>query len=94
LGTASGRFGVPGPFDVLASSRKEFHAEGAERGAPAGHSPPRPAEARSRAHESLRRAIKSIWGRGWRGAVRWCTALDPESSPPRELFSATSARSA
>src|SRR5689334_11921265 len=25
-----GRFGVPGPFDSLASSRKEFRAEGAD----------------------------------------------------------------
>ena len=26
--TAPGRFGVPGPFDVLALSRQEFRAEG------------------------------------------------------------------
>jgi len=29
--TASGRFGVPGPFDSPATSRNGFHAERAER---------------------------------------------------------------
>jgi hypothetical protein len=29
--TASGRFGVLGPFGMLVQSRKGFHAEGAER---------------------------------------------------------------
>jgi hypothetical protein len=42
--TASGRFGVPGPFGILVQSRKGFRAEGAERCAEGSHFPPRPAE--------------------------------------------------
>ena len=49
--TASGRFGVPGPFGIPAMSRKGFHTEGAERCAEGGHFPPRPAEDAERGGE-------------------------------------------
>jgi len=56
--TASGRFGVPGPFDVLARSRKDFHAEGAERRAEGSHVRLGPRRTRSVAERSLRHTLK------------------------------------
>jgi hypothetical protein len=79
LVTASGRFGVPGPFGVLVRSRKGFHAEGAERCAEGSHVPLGPRRARRLGGEISAPDPLKILSRGWRDAVRGCGDLDPEA---------------
>ncbi len=79
--TASGCFCAPGSFEFWDCRARDFERR---RGAEHQRRPPTPgpAEARSEAEGSLLQTQK-FEGRGWRGAVRWCTGLDPEGSSPR-----------
>jgi hypothetical protein len=79
----------PGRFCAL-----QFHAEIAERCASVGHLPPGPAEDAERGGEISPPEPKKTLGSWMRGTLLRCSVLDPEGSPPRELFSADSACSA
>jgi hypothetical protein len=58
--TASGRFGVLGPFGFLTRSRKGFHAEGAEPCAQGSHVRFGPRRTRSVAEGSLHRTLEDF----------------------------------
>ena len=80
--TASGRYGVSGPFGVPASSRNVFHAE-ARSGALLNATNTRTRGGTERGGKISPPDHERLLGRGWRGRLRWRRKIDPESRSPR-----------
>jgi len=93
--TASGRFGVLGPFGIPAMSRKGFHAEGAERCAEGSRGALRPAEDAERGGEipppDPKKALQS-WMERSGAAVQGIRPREPFSACRSSAASACSAR--